>query len=268
MQAIQAIIPLGNLNPPGHTIPTNHIYINNRPIGGPPVSGAPVFAPGDGTVQWVILQVGDSKVGVKAGASTYYLGHVRLDSSVVAGARITAGQRLGSTNLGVYGIDLGVFNEQVTVPFVNPARYSGESLHGDKDGAFNHDVRDRLAGNWFLDGLAPSVSENDIAWSQQLAFVFDNYDPSAIRVSIGGTLSIVGAFAVQPDAVNPRDVSVSSGKTTYRLLRAGLPGGKPEGQVGLLIVQMISGDRIRAETIAGESLSAAEFSSGAPEYVR
>jgi hypothetical protein len=195
------------------------------------------------------------------------------------------------TNPFVYGIDLGVINEQLTVPFLSPARYSANSLHGDaplkyfeeplrsrlyalvstlgdRDGTFNYDVRDRLSGNWFLDSLPASMSETNVGWTQQLAFVFDNYDQSAIRVSIGGTLSMVGAYAVQAEAPNPRDVSVSTGKVTYQLLRAGPPGGKPEGQAGLLIVQMLAGDRLRAETFAGETLSSADFTASAREYIR
>ncbi len=46
---------------------------------------------------------------------------------------------------------------------------------------------------------------------------FDNYDPALVRVSVGGTLPLVGAFAVQADALDPKDVSVASGKVTYRL---------------------------------------------------
>src|SRR5262250_950870 len=42
---ISSITPLGNLNPPGHTLPTNHIYFFH----GTP--GLPVAAPAGGVVQ-------------------------------------------------------------------------------------------------------------------------------------------------------------------------------------------------------------------------
>jgi hypothetical protein len=205
---------------------------------------------------------------------------------------VTAGQRLGTTGTVGYGIDLGVINDQMTVPFVNPSRYAAESLHGDaplkhfseplrgqlyarvsriggdKDGVFNFDMAGRLAGNWFLEGLAPSLSASPSAWPQHLAIVYDNYDPSGIRVSVGGTLALVGAFAVQPDAPDPRSVSPADGSIAYRLLLAP-PAGQPAGpQSGLLLVEMLATDRIRAEIIVGSALVSGTFTPAARIYVR
>jgi hypothetical protein len=75
---IQQIVPLGNLNPPDHTLPTDHIYINNRALGGPPVAPQPVVAPGDGTVQFILRNGADAKAGVQTGAFIYY--HDRADA--------------------------------------------------------------------------------------------------------------------------------------------------------------------------------------------
>ncbi len=48
MSDIRGIVPLGNLNPPGHTLPTQHIYFYIRMTGAEPSTPAsvPVFAPG------------------------------------------------------------------------------------------------------------------------------------------------------------------------------------------------------------------------------
>src|SRR5262245_2996759 len=56
------ITPLGNLNPPGHVLPTDHVYFYQvnfdlwpRPTA---TEMLPVVAPADGTVMFVLLQSG------------------------------------------------------------------------------------------------------------------------------------------------------------------------------------------------------------------
>jgi hypothetical protein len=99
-----------------------------------------------------------------------------------------------------------------------------QRVGADRDGKFDFDVAGYLVGNWFVDGLPVSDSSNTIGWPKQLAFVYDNYDPSQIRVSIGGTIGMVGAFAVPAGSPDPRTVSPASGRIVYRLLRYGAPG--------------------------------------------
>jgi hypothetical protein len=292
LSTIRQIVPLGNLNPPGHTLPTDHIYVNNRSGNDPPAPQQAVFAPGDGVVQFILTQGADSKIGIAAGSSIYYLDHVLLDAAVHTGARVTAGQALGLTGTGTYGIDLGVINNELTVPFANSARYPAESLHGDaplrffeeplrtrlyglvsttaatRDGRFNYDVPGRLAGNWFVEGLAAADSAGPAGWPQQLAFVYDNYDPTAIRVSIGGTLALIGAFAVQPGATDPKDVSSASGVVSYGLFIAGFQSSGNGPQAGTMIAQMLGDARLRAEVVPGPVAAAAQFTSAARIYVR
>jgi len=50
---VEFIAPLGNLNPPGHTLPTDHIYFYYRLLN-PSAPARVVFAPADGTVQSAI----------------------------------------------------------------------------------------------------------------------------------------------------------------------------------------------------------------------
>ncbi|MCC7417034.1 MAG: hypothetical protein IT176_07805 [Acidobacteria bacterium] len=120
------------------------------------------------------------------------------------------------------------------------------------------------SGSRFLDSLPVSMREWPAGWSHQPAFVFDDYNPSRIRVSIGGILAVTGAYVVPDDAPDPREVSTASGMVACRLLGA----GPREGQVGLTFVQMLSGDRLRAEVFASETLASAEFTGVARVYVR
>lgn len=290
--AIIAIIPLGNLNPPGHTLPTDHIYLNVRRPNDPPTAPIEVDAPADGIVQYILRNGVEAKIGVRVGTATYYLDHIVLDATIHEGMTLTAGQRLGQTGDATLGIDLGVVNDQKTNSFLNPSRYPPDTLHGDaplrffeeplrsrlysrvqsvgsnRDGNFAYDVEGRLVGNWFLEGLPPAASSTSAAWPQHLAFVFDNYDPGSIRISIGGTLSVVGVFTIPADAPPPSAVSTSNGKVAYSLLFAGAPGTPPSSQRALMIVQMLAADRIRVEVVDSTTARDAEFSASAQMYVR
>lgn len=287
--AIDFILPLGNLNPPGHTLPTDHIYFYVGFLR-PEIRGVPVFAPGDGTVQ-NILRSGapDAKLSVRVdSALTYYVDHVVLDPAIVQGTRLTAGQRLGTSSTAGFGIDLGLVNTNVTLAFVSPARYSGDSLHadaplrfyeeplrsqlyalvrregGDKDGRIDFDVSGRLQGNWFHESVTLGESGLPAAWARQLAFVYDNVQPTQPRVSIGGTLTMSGVFGI--DATDPPFDSVTpdSRPVSYRLRR----GGGRDGPVdGILLVQMLDSTRIRVE-VTTVAAAPAGFTGAAQVYAR
>jgi hypothetical protein len=97
--------------------------------------------------------------------------------------------------------------------------------------------------------------------------VYDNYDPTAIRVSIGGTLSLTGAFAVQPGATDPRNVSPATGVVSYGLFLAGFQNAGNGPRVGTMIVQMLGDASLRAEVVAGAAADAT-FTSASRIYVR
>jgi hypothetical protein len=78
--------PLGNLNPPGHTLPTDHVYFywvspDHRTSGDMDTMRS-VFAPGSGTVTWIYgpnAPAVDSKISVKmTNTFSYYLDHVEI----------------------------------------------------------------------------------------------------------------------------------------------------------------------------------------------
>lgn len=286
LATVVEIVPLGNLNPPGHTLPTSHIYLYTRltPQALPP---QPVYAPGDGVVQWIIRQADDAKVGVRRGALTYYVGHVVLDPSIREGSTLTAGQAIGLTNPVTYGIDLGVINPALTVAFLNPARYPIESLHGDaplryyeeplrsqlygrvrrndsdKDGRFNFDIAGTLSGNWFHHTLPADESAVATGWGRHLAFVRDPAEPALVRIAVGGVLSQMGLFGVDLNAPDPAVVTVQSGLVRYALYR-----GLAPASVGTMLVEMQTADRIRVEITAAPVSAAPDFTSAAQIYVR
>ncbi|MGE3959480.1 MAG: hypothetical protein AB7H96_22390 [Vicinamibacterales bacterium] len=289
---LRFIVPLGNLNPPGHTFPTDHIYFYNRLPNAPPGAPVPVYAPGDGVVQFILGNGAESQVGVRTGRFIYYLDHVVLDAAIRTGVSVTAGQRIGTTGSSSYAVDLGVINELKTVTFINPLRYPGTTLHGDaplpyfeeplrsrlyarvqrlgadRDGRFDYDEAGRLVGNWFLEGTPVTESATATAWPRHLAFVYDNYDPSRVRVAIGGTLPVVGAFAVDGNGPDPRVVTPATGKVTYRLLYAGGAGDAPGPQRALLAVQMIDAMTIVVDVADSATATTVDVGSAARRYVR
>jgi hypothetical protein len=289
---VDFILPLGNLNPPGHTLPTDHIYFYVGFLR-PEIRGVPVFAPGDGTVQTVLRSSApDVKLFVRVNSTVqYYVDHVVLDPGIGQGTPLTAGQRLGTSGTGGFGVDLGVINASITLPFITPGRYSGDSLHADaplkyyeeplrsqlyalvrrdapdKDGRIDFDEPGRLQGNWFHETLPIAESAQPTGWSRHLAFVYDNIRPSERRIAIGGLLVMSGAFAVDPADPPFTSVTPQSGLVGYHLRRGGPFGAPPEFPVGSLIVQMLDASRIRVEA-ATTTAPPASFSAAAQVYVR
>jgi hypothetical protein len=280
---ISVIVPLGNLNPPDHTLPTNHAYFFH-----PSVADAEVRAPAAGTVTTIQRGADDQVMIETSPGFQFYLGHVRLDAGIVQGAKINAGQRLGVTATAAGAMDLGVINNAVTLFFVRPERYILGTLHGDsplkyfpeplrgdlyakvsragsdKDGQITFDRAARLAGNWFTSDLQPAVTENFGNGPKHLSFARDVAEPDRIRISIGGSLSMTGAFFVQSGAVDPADVSVSTGLVRYQLFfsaQAQLPAG-------VLLVQMLADDRLKVEAVANTSTVPSDFTERALDYVR
>jgi hypothetical protein len=289
---VDFIVPLGNLNPPGHTLPTDHIYFYVGFLR-PSIRAVPVFAPGDGTVQDVFGSgTSDVKVFVRVnGTFSYYVDHVVPDAGIARGGRVTAGQRLGTSGTAGFGVDLGVLNFGLTVPFVTPGRYSGDSLHADaplkyydeplrsqlyalvrregadKDGKIDFDVAGRLQGNWFHESLPIGESAQPAGWTRHLAFVYDNVQPAQPRISIGGVVASAGVFGVADGDPSFSTVTPESGIVAYRLRYGGALGAPLETQAGTLIVQMLDASRIRVE-VSAAAVPPASFSAAAQVYVR
>ena len=292
---ISRISPLGQLGPPGHVLPTDHIYIHFVNSTGNQSTNdcarRPVYAVGDGVVNFMLQPVGtDWKVGVQMTRTfMYYFDHIYPNPGTVVGTVVTAGQQIGTTNGFCPSIDLGVIDLDVTLGgLLTPERY-GATVHTgsplkyftepvrsalyrridraasdpNRDGRIDYGIRGSLIGDWFLPTL-PKTAESTGAngWAKSLAFVYDNVNPSTIRVSIGGTLPI-GLWAVEGNAPDPATVNVATGKVMYKLIPYG-----GAAQPGMLAVQMIADDRIRIEVFIGSVDPNPAFTSNALEYVR
>jgi hypothetical protein len=283
------IIALGNLNPPAHTFPTDHTYFyHNNPAG-----AFPVYAPADGYVSRI--QAGqDYRVTIQLTADFYcYLGHI-IPENLSVGEIVHSGQRIGHSSSYALAVDLGVSNRDIPAAgFINPARYDDETLHSDspfkyfqdplksqvysrvfrngpdKDGKFDYDQPGKLVGNWFLDGLAVSDSDNPNAWPEQMSFAYDVVNPTQVEIGIGGTVGVVGSFAVQSGAPDPATVTPANGQVNYQLYgTTGYNNPPSPTQTGLLAVQMVRDDRMEMEFSPCNPCTTLTFDGNAKYYVR
>jgi hypothetical protein len=299
ISGIRYATPLGNLNPPGHTLPSDHIYFywvspDHRTPGDMDVMLA-VYAPGAGVVTWVNGPTPpnvDAKVMIKmTNTFQYYLDHVVLDPSTKVGSTIKAGQVLGTSSPQSFAIDLGVINDEVLLKgFVVPSRYGYQTIHTDspykyfsqplrdslyakvtrtgpdKDGKIDYDLPGRLVGGWFLKGLpVGDASATPDAWPKHLAFVYDMNSPGAVRVSIGGILSMRGLYAVFKNAPDPADISMANGRVGIKLISA---FDFPNIIVGILAVQMIAPDTMKVQAFPNVFVDTVQFDSNASIYTR
>ena len=298
---IFAVTPLGSLAPPGHVLPTDHIYISFvDPWSGNQQNAdcraRPVRAAGSGVIDFIIVTEvqGDTKVDIQMTKTFhYYYDHVLLKPGIVLGSRVNAGDTIATTTGRCPSMDLGAFDFDV-VPsgFVNTRRYAGGSLHvvpplryfseplrsfmyahvrvfdgvpADKDGRTDFGVRGKLVGDWFHNSLANDsawVIGSSAGWSKSISFAYDWFS-HAPRISIGGTISAPGLLSIAASDLDPATVSVASGVVAYQ-------GTQTLGQIqsGWVLVQMISDERMRVEYFAGTATKPAAFTSAAQEYVR
>jgi hypothetical protein len=281
---IRWITPLGNLNPPGHTLPTDHIYFYfaNPNAGESAVARrTTVYAPGPGTVTWVLGGAAgqETKILVRQTAThSYYLDHLIPSFAITRDMALTAGQSLGTTG-SAFAIDLGVLDDTRTVGFLNPARYTNsDALHADAalkyyaepvrsqlyarvqrmgpdlDGTTNYDVAGRLSGNWFSTATAAPVS-----------FAYDTWDPARVLISIG-TGSVLGVFGIAAGDPAPRDVSVATGVVLYTITRTyNGPSPPTGGATSWMLVQMTDDTRMRLEMFASRPV---DFTGNARTFSR
>jgi len=254
-----------------------------------------VYAPGNGTVTWLNAPTPpdvDSKIDVKmTNTFHYYLDHVMLNPGIKVGSSIKAGQVLGTSSPQAYAVDLGVINDEITLKgLAVPARYTYQTIHSDspykyfvqplrdslyakvtrtgldKDGKIDYDVPNRLVGGWFLKGLPlGDASTTPDAWPKHLAFVYDMNTPGAVRISIGGILTMRGVYAVFKNTPDPADISMANGRVGLKLISA---FDFPNIVVGVLVVQMIASDTIKVETFQSISADTVQFDANASIYTR
>jgi hypothetical protein len=134
----------------------------------------------------------------------------------------------------------------------------------DNDGHIDLDVPGRLAGSWYEQSLPLDSTEGPSGWPRTVAFATDYYDPSLVRVSIGGTIAASGLWTIPATAPRPGDVSMTSGLVAYPLMYT----GSTNIQAGLMLVQMIDATHLKIEVFPGSQATSGAFDGAAFTYVR
>lgn len=293
------IQPLGNLNPPGHTFPTDHVgfYFTN------PQQTYPVYAPAAGTIVGILnrSQAGppviyDHKLEISHGGTVRsYVDHVgQLDPALTArlgnlpqgysfvSIPVAAGQRIGSAGgrADTLAMDLGTYDTALTLEgFIHPDRYPTQTAHCTAPlSYYRDDLRAALysyvrrtgadkdgkidfdvPGKLVGNWFAEGATHTD--WTRHLSFVYDPNEPTEVRIALGGELGITGAYQIPPTAPRPETVGQPSGKVTYPLWLNGW-------QMGLLIVQVTGPEEIRVQAFPGSTATEANFTAEARTYTR
>lgn len=287
---LASVTPIGQMSFPSHLFPTEHTYF--RLLATP--SRHTVYAPGTGVIAQILdqpISIPSQKVWVRMTKTfCYHVDHVVLAAGLGVGTTLTAGQVLGTDDgpTTLHQVDFGVINADLTLPgFINPVRHA-YSLHADsplkyfaepiksvvyakvdragsdKDGKIDFDQPGRLVGNWFHES---TPSDGPGGEAQGLAFAYNVHNPAEVRIALGSKLVLPGLFAHQAGAPDPVTVTPASGKATYKLYWA--TGVEPvqSTQSGLLLIQMLDDNRVKAESFSG-ALESAEFTVNAQIFTR
>ena len=295
--------PLGSIAPPGHVLPTDHVYISfvdaygGNQQNNDCTSKRPIYAAGSGVIDFTIVTEahGDTKVDVQMTKTFhYYYDHVLLLPGFAVGTTVTAGQQIATTAGGCPSFDLGVWDLDATNSgMVNPARYGPGTLHAvspykyftaplralylsrsrlldgvpaNKDGRIDWGIPGRLVGDWFHSSLpvdANSAGSPD-GWSKSIAFTYDWYDNTRPALSIGGTIATPGSGKVGRNDPDPATVTPASGIVGYQLTQISTGLIHP----GWLLVQMTAADRIRVEYFPDATTKPSSFTAAAQDYAR
>jgi hypothetical protein len=261
---IRSATPLGNINPPGHTLPTDHIYFYLEGL-----DYVPIYSIAGGTIEHLRYNEGsnDYSVEIKYSSScSYYFDHVANPPDYIAeGYELEEGILIGYCETGRGAFDLGVIDYDVVNAFIIPERYLEKTLHCSnpylyftdsvrnilytknrrtkepRGGTICYDINGKLSGNWFLEGTEIDILNATYLYQDsQLTFAFDMWDPDAILIAAGGTLAMAPFYSgVVDNAPDPKYVSVTTGLVKYELTSF--------VSNGTLLVQMMEERKIKVE---------------------
>ena len=281
--AIALATPLGNLNPPGHTFPSNHMgfYLHGD-------TPCLVKAHAGGTVTQVYYNAGFDDYAIQfKHSNTFhsYLDHVEKPlARIRVGARVEAGDSVGQATS---YLDLGVIDYDTTRSFIVPGRYHVNSIHcGDaylyfceevrrnllaknrrsvepRGGKIDFDREGTLAGNWFLEGTPVTWEASSYLYGDaQIAFVYDMWEPDKIRIVCGGGWT--GApfcDLVDGNRPDPAAVTPTSGFIKYQSSHG--------GSSHVTAVQLLENRKLKVEIFAHKTAAAVSgFTAQARIYVR
>ncbi|MDA1096291.1 MAG: hypothetical protein O3B84_03435 [Chloroflexi bacterium] len=207
---------------------------------------------------------------------------------------VAAGDVVGL--IGGHTLDLNVVDTEVRLTgFITPANYDREPwkvhsvdpfeyfdepirselleknprLADPRGGRIDYDIPGALVGNWFREGTN-GYAGTDVAryWAGHLSIVYDLYDPTQVRVSLGDFGSRSAQFGVRGNGPDPAMVTAATGPVRYELVaweyyrpdgnrwdrRSPVQGpvARNGGQLlGMLVVEVLAGERLRVEILVG-----------------
>jgi hypothetical protein len=264
---LSSIVPLGNLNPPGHTYPTDHMYfaLKNGNAGVNSVKAAAAgtiidaYKPG-GTDWKITVQVDKSFF--------YYYDHITPANGIKVGTVLAAGDVVGTNSGLAAAVDFGVYNYN-NAPLAgilddclaeseayvdSPLKYYAGGLQanlyalaGNTDGKIDYDQAGKLVGDWALAGHKGMESTD-----YQLAFVY-HVGSNSLRIAVGGTLAGgSSSYAVQNGAPDFAAITPANGQVNYQLFQTTNGDSVISNvQFGVLSVLMLSPTKIQVEIFPG-----------------
>lgn len=144
-------------------------------------------------------------------------------------------------------------------------------------GKIDFDVAGKLCGNWFHNSITTTEAANS-EYNKQLSFVYDQYEPTKLRVTFGGPEGAVGSSTVSTplglwvttyQVVNnqpePAAVNLASGEVIYWL--RGLVINNEQTIEATLLVKIIDDQTVKAEGFTGLVTTPA-FTTNVQTYIR
>lgn len=144
-------------------------------------------------------------------------------------------------------------------------------------GKIDFDISGKLCGNWFHNGITTVEAANS-EYNKQLSFVYDQYEPTKLRVTFGGPEGVVGSstvstplglwvttYQVVNNGPDPAAVNLSSGEVTYWL--KGLAINNEETIEATLLVKITDDQTSSVEGFSG-LISNPVFTANVQTYIR
>jgi len=144
-------------------------------------------------------------------------------------------------------------------------------------GKIDFDSSGKLCGNWLHNSII-TVEAANAEYNKQLAFVYDQYEPTKLRVTFGGPEGAVGSSMVstplglwvttyqvvnnQPD---PAAINVGSGEIVYQL--RGLEINNEQTIEATLLVKVTDAQTVSVEGFSGP-VSSPSFTGNVQTYIR
>jgi len=306
---ILRFIPLGNYNPPGHTFPTSHHYFDIQKGKG----NIPVYAPFDGWMinvsEYVSGMAGfteyafeivpckeikvkyghisqldqdiSSQLGSPHDTETYTTGGVTYTTNnYKTEIAISAGQQIGEVFdiPEVTGIDFGMIDTRVNLPFINPSRfdqygyvnavsfldYSTQTIKNilyqkiqfnnggyplrttaPLAGEICYDVAGTVQGLWFKPG-EPTTPEDP-----HLSLIKNNFKPEKNVFSVGTSVNSLPSTAYEflpvETGTHNRAFDQIADDQIYSFSGFTNIWGEPNAPGVVILLQLVDGETMRIE---------------------